>query len=179
MNLGAVGGHHAPGQEFSRLKVSLDRIGIERDGVGVVERVEIDDIYTCVHQDGPLGIAAAVNARQRAFSMDRLNNLIQLGHHIFTGDAHIRRRSECRQNRLVDKANHMLGKLAELANLPAALHGQRLHYNVHEFLVVIDGALVLVNNRETEADWPRGLNLHIRTRPAGGFKSRFHGVDAL
>ena len=171
----AVDVGHAPRKHTAAGKVPADRLRIHRDRFTVAKGVERHDVGPGIDRDAPFRVPAAVNAGKRPFRVDRIDQLLQVLHHVFPSDRNVGGASESGEDRLIDKAHRRCGKRLELPDLPPAFRGERRDDHVAKLFVVVDGSLVLVDNREGKTARTRRLNLDERKWRRAA-QARKHGV---
>jgi len=91
---------------------------IERHGLHVVVGVKVEDVQLRLHQQRPVGVGLAVDARQPAPAVDRGDDLVDVPDDVLAADGDKGLRAKAEQRRFVEKDHHPGAKRAQSGHLP-------------------------------------------------------------
>src|SRR5512134_856089 len=153
------GGDHPEGDPPAPYEESVHLLRVQKEGVGILVRIEGEVPRPGGEDEPPVGVRAAVDAAEDPG--EPLEDLVEGGHHILAREGEDRgpHRGEVR---LVEDQDHVFREGGEPRRLPLGSPEEILHQHVPPHGVVEDRLLLPVAHHEPERHGTRHLALHRR-----------------
>jgi len=142
------GGHYAPTDYPPAVQELLHALGIERQVDGALVGVQAEDVHLGVHQQRPVGVAAAVHPPHY---IDRPEEGVEALRHLVVAEGEDGG-TEGGEIRLIQIEDDPRRKLPQPPRLPPRRHDEVLLQDVAQYLVIDDGLAILVGDGHAEGE---------------------------